>query len=374
MECNTAAFFALLRAGLWEKDIWPSNFEGVDFKKVYLLAEEQSVTGLIAAGFDHVVDAQVPKEDILTFVGSALQLEQRNISMNRFIEIMNNKLNVVGVIPLLMKGQGIAQCYERPLWRSPGDVDYLLYEKGYEDADAYLKGIADNVQDENPYTKHKAMTIMPWDVEIHGTLRGGLGKRIDSELDVIQKDIFEKNRIRVWKNSETEVFLPAADEDAVYVFTHILQHFFMGGIGLRQICDWCRLLWTYRESLNYRLLESRILKMGLMSEWKAFGALAIDYLGFPRDSMPLLNVDVDLNANFKKKAERILGLVLESGDFGHNKDKSYYSKYPYLLVKAISLFRNTTESMKHFMIFPMDATRVCFLRLGKGLRVAAKGK
>ena len=370
MECNTAAFFALLRAGLWEKDIWPSNFEGVDFKKVYLLAEEQSVTGLIAAGFDHVVDAQVPKEDILTFVGSALQLEQRNISMNRFIEIMNNKLNVVGVIPLLMKGQGIAQCYERPLWRSPGDVDYLLYEKGYEDADAYLKGIADNVQDENPYTKHKAMTIMPWDVEIHGTLRGGLVKWIDSELDVIQKDIFEKHKIRVWKNGETEVYLPAADEDVVYVFTHILQHFFMGGIGLRQICDWCRLLWKYRDSLNRELLESRIQKMELVSEWCVFGAFSVEYLGMPVEAMPLYSP----SGRCSRKAKRIASIILESGNFGHNKDKSYYSRYPYLVVKAISLFRNTMESMKHFMIFPMDATRVWFLRLGKGLRVAAKGK
>lgn len=44
--------------------------------------------------------------------------------------------------------------------------------------------------------------------------------------------------------------MPRAEEDVVYVFAHILQHFFKGGIGLRQICDWCRLLYTYRDSLN----------------------------------------------------------------------------------------------------------------------------
>lgn len=374
MDCNTAAFFALLRAGLWEKEVRLGLFNDVDFAVVYRIAEEQSVVGVVAAGMEHVTDVKIPKDDVLTFAGMALQLEQRNLAMNRFIEGLTKKMNSERIYSLLLKGQGIAQCYERPLWRSAGDVDLFLDSDNYQKAEALLKPKAQNIREENPYTIHKAMTISPWEVEIHGTLRSELGKRIDKELDVIQNEIFKEGRVRVWKNGDIDVNLPAANEDVVYVFTHILQHFFMGGIGLRQICDWCRLLWTYRESLNYGLLESRIRKMGLMSEWKAFGALAIDYLGFPRDSMPLLNVDVDLNANFKKKAERFLELVLDSGNFGHNKDKSYYSKYPYLLVKAISLFRNTKESMKHFMIFPMDATRVCFLRLGKGLRVAAKGK
>ena len=49
----------------------------------------------------------------------------------------------------------------------------------------------------------------------------------------------------------------------------------------KRVCDWCRLLYTYRDSLNYGLLEQRIKSAGLMREWKAFGALAIEYLGFP---------------------------------------------------------------------------------------------
>ena len=57
--------------------------------------------------------------------------------------------------------------------------------------------------------------------------------------------------------------MPGPDNDVVIVFTHFLHHFFIGGVGLRQICDWCRLLWTYRESLDRGLLESRIRKMGL---------------------------------------------------------------------------------------------------------------
>ena len=50
------AFFALLRAGLWEKDVRLVPYGEIDFSAILDLAEEQSVVGLLAAGIEHVVD------------------------------------------------------------------------------------------------------------------------------------------------------------------------------------------------------------------------------------------------------------------------------------------------------------------------------
>lgn len=170
-------------------------------------------------------------------------------------------------------------------------------------------------------------------MELHGTLRSGLWLCIDRGIDKVQNAVFYEGKARSWMNGNTQVFLPAADEDVVFVFAHILQHFYKEGIGLRQICDWCRLLWTYRESLNYGLLESRIRKAGVISEWKTFGALAVDYLGMPVETMPLLNSSNDQEIKkFKKKADKVIEFVLETGNFGHNRDYSYYKKYPYVSV------------------------------------------
>ena len=66
------AFFALLRAGLWEKDVCLTGFGKIDYDRILLLAEEQSVVGLVAAGLEHVADVKVPKEVVLQFVGCAL--------------------------------------------------------------------------------------------------------------------------------------------------------------------------------------------------------------------------------------------------------------------------------------------------------------
>ena len=283
---NTKAFFALVRAGLWESDARLSPFESIDYSRVYTLAEEQTVVGLVAAGLEHVSDVKVPKEDALQFVGQTLQLEQQNQSMNSFISVLVDKMRKVGIYTLLVKGQGVAQCYERPLWRACGDVDFFLSDENYEKAKAFLAPMASSVEKENAFGKHLGMTVDSWKVELHGRLYGGVSSRIDKELDRVYQDTFYGGSVRSWDNCGVQVLQLKAENDTFYVFTHILQHFYKGGVGIRQVCDWCRLLWTYRDTMDIELLEKRIRRAGLMSEWRAFGAFAVEYLGMPVGAMP----------------------------------------------------------------------------------------
>ena len=370
LDNNTQAFLALVRAGLWETDVRLSQWGNIDFKEIYQLAEEQSVVGLVAAGLEHVIDCRPVKEDVLSFVGSALQIEHRNNEMNSFIANLIGKMRSVGIYSLLVKGQGVAQCYERPLWRSCGDVDLFLSNDNYQRTKSFLMSMAQTIEEEKEDILHFAVTIDSWVVELHGTLNRGLSKRVDKGLDRIKKDIFEGGNVRSWMNGNTQIFLPSADNDAIIVFTHILQHFFYGGIGLRQVCDWCRLLWTYKDKLNQNELESRIKSMGLKTEWEAFASLAVNNLGMPEDSMPMYKS----SRRIFSKANYILAIIIETGNFGHNRDTSYYKKYPFLLYKSISFFKNSWDSLRHMKIFPKDATRIWFIRLFEGIRFVAKGK
>jgi len=364
------AFFELLRAGLWGKEARLSMLSIIDFKDVCQIAEEQSVVGLVAAGLEYITDVRAPKEDILKFVGQALQIEQRNKSMNEFVAHLTEQLRDINVYSILVKGQGVAQCYERPLWRTCGDVDLLLSDINYLQAKDFLIPLASFVAPEDASQKHLGLTINSWVVELHGSLHSGLTSRIDRGLDSVQDDVFCGGNVRTWMNGKTQIFLPGIDNDIIFIFSHILQHFFKGGIGLRQVCDLCRFLWTYKERINVQLLEKRIKNMGLMTEWKAFAALSVDYLGMPVASMPLYSS----SKKWSQKASRILAFILETGNFGHNRDKSYYDKYPLVIYKAISLWRNTLDSMRHFMVFPKDAAVVWFVRLKVGVRGVVKKK
>ena len=212
------------------------------------------------------------------------------------------------------------------------------------------------------------MTIDPWLVELHGLMPTEISERINACVERVQSDIFAGGGVRVWKNDGVDVPLPSPDNDIIIVFTHFLQHFFVGGVGLRQICDWCRLLWTYRSKIDVAKLDGRLREMGILSEWKVFGAFAVELLGMPVEAMPL--VDENLKPSLRRKARRICRVVLEAGNFGHNKDNSYRSKYPKLVVKSITFFRRLGEYARLFAIFPADTPRFFVTYVGRRTKAA----
>jgi len=343
------AFLELVRAGLWEVECRLSQFGDLDFYDIYRYAEEQSVVGLVAAGLEHLSDVKITQEVALTFAGTTLQLEQRNKDMNLFISKLIGKMREAGIYALLVKGQGVAQCYERPLWRASGDIDLLLDDVNYEKAKILLFSISDEIQKEDKNKKHQALKLMGVDVELHGNMPFVISKRVDKGIDAVMKDLFCCGNIRSWNCNGTQVFLPSPDNDVILVFTHFLHHFFIEGVGLRQICDWCRLLWLYRNELDCCMLGKRIKQMGLLSEWQVFASLAVEYLGVPKEAMPLYN------PNYKIKGEKVLKRVLKDGNFGHNKDLSYKMRYKGFYYKIVSLIRRLSGFMGLIKVFPRDS-------------------
>lgn len=363
MTNNQQAFFVLVKAGLFPlhgKGGMVNGFDAVDWSEVCRIAEEQSVVGLVAAGLEHLKDVRAPKEDVLQLVGQTLQLELRNKSMNEYLAWLINALREEEIYAILVKGQGIAQCYERPLWRASGDIDLLLSETNYEKAKKMLVPLAVNVESEYKILKHLGLTMQGGVVvELHGTLHSRLSKRVDKVIDEAQKDVFFGGNVRSWQNGGTTVFLPSPDNDVIFVFTHILHHFYIEGVGLRQICDWCRLLWTYRETLDKKLLEHRLKKAGLTTEWKAFAALAVDWLGMPDEAMPLYSP----NKKWSNKAEKILRFVMESGNFGHNREVAQG--------KIHSVWLKTKDFARHALVFPWDSVKFFFHFIGNGIEIAS---
>ena len=357
---NQELFYKLVRAGLWA-DAETTDFgiqgftDSVDWEKVYQLAEEQSVIGLVLAGIEQFKKANVnlalDQELLLQLIGEVQMLEQQNKAMNDFIAELIEKMRIADIYTILVKGQGIAQCYERPLWRSCGDVDLLLNADNYEKAKTFLTPLADHVDPEEINMKHLGMTIGDWIVELHGTMHTEISSRVNLGVDEAQDACFKKGGVRSWNNGGTNILLPSPDNDVILVFTHILEHFFVEGVGLKQVCDWCRLLWTYRSDLDLKLLESRIQNMGLMIVWKAFGAMAVDVLGIPKEAMPFYD------ESFRKKGQRVLARIMKSGNMGHNNDLNYRAKYSGMTYKLVALWRRIKDFAGFAMIFPIDAPK-----------------
>lgn len=362
-----SVFWDLLKAGLWDSQRPVSNykaqaFRDVDWGEVYRIAEEQSVIGLIAEGIDRfkfqIPSFKIPQEWALQFIGQTLHLEQRNSAMNQFIAKLVSEMRNAGIFTLLVKGQGVAQCYERPLWRASGDVDLYLSKDNYDKAKSYLTPLAQHIDKEDKRKQHLGMNIDGWLVELHGTMRTEVSNRMNRLSNEVHQDIFNNGNVRSWDNNGVQVLLPSANNDVIIIFNHFINHFYGEGVGLRQICDWCRLLWTFRDSLENGLLERRILKAGLMTEWKAFAVFAAEYLEMPVEAMPLYPTGSKSHFScYKKKAKKISTLIMTTGNFGHNKDVSYREKHSKMVVNFITLWVRLKEFARIATIFPKNALR-----------------
>ncbi|MBQ9310472.1 MAG: nucleotidyltransferase family protein [Bacteroidales bacterium] len=370
---RTDLFLRIIRAGLWE-DIESERgtlpeISADEWNTFYSLASEQTVAGLFAAGIE-ALGLNPSKEVSLKLLGREVSLEKSNSAMNSFIAVLFARLHEEGIRAVLVKGQGIARCYVRPQWRAPGDVDLLLDDANYSAAKTLLMPRASKVEEEFPRHKHLGMFFGKFEVELHGTMYTLLSRRMDGKIAEYQDEMFRSGSFDAWNDDGTEVPLPDADTDVVFIFTHILQHFFKEGIGLRQFCDWARLLWTKRASIDWDLLSRRMEEMGIMKEWKAFIAFAVEYLGLPVEAAPMY----DASARWKRKAARILRYVLSTGNFGSA--RGFNDKKGSLLFSKIAgFFILVSDFFRCYLItFPADSLRFFAYSAGVSLSNFIHGK
>ena len=185
-ESSIVAFFSLVRAGLWEQadaNLYLDLNDKLDWEKVYQLAGEQSVVGLVTAGIERFknlpLNLDINQELLLQLIGEVQMIEQTSKAMNKFVAKLIEILRKEDVYAILVKGQGVAQCYERPLWRATGDVDLLLSDSNHRKAISYLIPLSSSHKNGGNYSKEYAVTIDDWMIELHGSLRTGLSGRVD---------------------------------------------------------------------------------------------------------------------------------------------------------------------------------------------------
>lgn len=357
---NTQAFISFVKAGLWKKEARLSCYDPIDFNEVFRIAKEQTVLGLLMEGIDYWKEQEdfnpdlLPYRFVLKWVVPLKKTEGKNLSMNAFIEKLFRFLESKGVEAVLLKGQGIAQCYDTPLWRSCGDIDLLLDVDNYHKAIMVMEPYRAGLMEVSQELLHYGMVLKNNIVlELHGKMHTRLSKRIDRMVDKVQEETLKEHKVIFWHCRNTDIPVPAPDQNVIFIFTHILHHLFIEGIGLRQICDWCRLLWTYGSEIDKSLLESRLREMKVLSEWKAFAAFAVDLLGMEESCVPLY----DASAKWKRKARALMSIVLESGNMGHNLD---FGSRVGFTGRLRTLWLRTKYSLKFIPVFPIDAVKLWF--------------
>lgn len=307
-------------------------------------ASQQTVAALVADVILSNADRLQPPAEVSAWAERQISsARQGNLRLNLTVRDIVTHLRTHGVPAILIKGQGVALTYPQPRLRQCGDIDLYIPPTHYEEAVRLMTTLAGTGGREDE--KHCVVYYHAIGIELHyrvlilpmpwqdRAFARWTAESLDGDLPV-----------RVPFN-DVEVLLPPADFNAVYLFAHGWHHFMVGGVGLRQLCDWARHLHVHVHASELQLsaLEPRLRRFGLWTAWRVWAALAVDFLGLPPEECP------GYDSRFHDRAERALAHIIHEGNFGqYNPDRTERPKgylagkwhtYSYFLSRTQTLMR-----------------------------------
>ena len=355
MQRTKQQFLELLRAGLWGT---PANAElfsnDVDWKVIFRLAKEQTVSIIIADGIETLPkELWPPREGLVKLMMLRVKTTQMHSLLNSTISQIVEALNAQNIPSALLKGQGVAQNYRLPESRTCGDIDLYTGTEGYHKACEVIEKLNN---DENYHglecTHHMHLSLNGVEVEVHrhaGFFMSSRHNAIFQEWTRNNIDAnFGKQELKVWDNNGTAINLPTPTFDAFYILQHTVRHMTTEGVGLRQVCDWAMYLHRYHSEIDTKELKKYLKIFHLEAIWCEFGILATNILGLSKSELPLAPEKMT-----SKKTEKLLRQIFISGNFGrydaNGKDNSDTS---YLKRKWRSFRFQSMRLIKLFGLFP----------------------
>ena len=386
MTHTQEAFLDLLRCGLWGTPLNPSIFGEAErsgdnvnsanlgkasllshqeWKDIVDLATVQTVTGVVLDALQTLPKALRPPKDIyFNLVMRVGETEDGGRKMNKAIAFLFQNLAKAEITAYLMKGQAVARFYPHPLHREHGDIDLLVPdERDFEKTIKMMQAMTGDAGDAEDGRDHVVFLLKDICVEVQGLNVYGIGKRcrrhyLDWARESLKGEAQVLPPLQTEKQAEREpqtamnVVAPPMRFDLLFVFIHLMNHFFDGGVGLRQVCDWMRYLHANHSVIDVAQLESDLKWLGLKPHWQTLASMAVCQLGAPKESIPFYST------SFDRKGRLALNHIFRSGNFGTLRTNVFEGKTESQFLRRfgtlLSLFPTYGRVAR---LFPADA---CF--------------
>lgn len=349
-------FFNILKSSLWGTE-FVQDTKGLsrnDVMAVLRMAKSQTVLGMVAneimqtSSLSCILN-EADKAGLKRFVMSNLATGQM---LNNSLVSIVQELHKYEIDPVLLKGQGIAKYYPVPELRQCGDIDIYIGQEKFEKACEVIGAMSapEDHQGDIPSLKHFHTRIGSAFIEIHRFTDVYWPRKYDRVYQQIS-DAGMHSHLVPLDFAGVPVMSPSVDFNVFFIFNHFWHHFIADGVGLRQLCDWVRLLHVNHGKITLDYLSDVLCKMKLMKEWQVFGYIAVNTLGLPAGEMPFYDPKCE------KTADKVLELIMLEGNFGVENRRGYNRPKGYVAGKWYSFKKRFSRNMRVLGIFPMEALR-----------------
>lgn len=185
--------------------------------------------------------------------------ENTKISVVRLNGYINDSKNIISMLTkneislITLKGFVLHGLYPEGCYRTMSDLDIIIQQEHFELAKNLLKELGYN--EESSSCKHTEFIKK-------GKITVELHKKLCDVRNIEKMVEWEKG---VWKNAitvnvgETSCFSLSNNDNIVYLFLHMINHYLSSGFGLRHLCDLVIFIETNQNHIDWEkfILEAK---------------------------------------------------------------------------------------------------------------------
>ena len=300
--------FSLIRSALWQQPYPHFDMTPHEYQAVMEEAEKQCVQGLIIDCL-RSNNMGLQKKCVIHMMKIYNALVAENRRLNENVVSLGILLKSHDIDYIVMKGQTLAALYPKPELRVPGDIDFYVSAKDFSRAmevinDCWQQEISiDDISNgkhlafeynNNDFEMHQMLVIFPcgWKNDYFARLLDSSGR---SHVQIGMKEI--------------ATIQPTLN--VFYTFCHLFHHLRVEGVALRQICDWAILIHVNNNVIDWTKLRQILMDLKYKKCFAAFGCIAIEKLGLPKEDFPLA-----LTERERRWAKKILDDIWKHGNWG----------------------------------------------------------
>ena len=333
-------FFEILRlaldnsSGCSDMSIAPDTEQ---WKKIYALAKQQSVLGIAFAGIEKLPkESRPPMQLLMRWATEVEAIRGMNGLMNREAARLTRLFTDAGRKNAILKGQANARLYPDPTLRQSGDID-IWVEGGRDSINRLLVDMGMIEKSALEFGRfwhhaHLERTKEGIMAEVHYRPASGNPYKSQELQDFLNREILNAQMV------PEGFYAPSTKFALVMQLSHLQQHFYSGGLGLRQYIDYYILLKNSTAEVRREVAQA-IRWLGMVHACSAVMWVLQQVLGLERDLM--------LCAPCAWRGRRLLRLALVGGNFG-----KYRQKPRNVFVRW---FRDRRQALSWLPFDPMNA-------------------
>ncbi len=375
-------FYDLVRVALGNQECLSKNPTAEEWAWLLEVAEKQAVDGITYSALEVLTrHRQKPTEDeMLDWFSFAEEIRNQNRIVNQRCKEVTELFANAGFKTCILKGQGNARLYKDPptsLFREAKDsaidpaIDPLnsLCREAYQlgslrvpgDIDIWVKGDKEDIirfcrskvgrtDVSSHHIEFPIFDDVP--VEVHYTPSFSVVPRLNKRTLAFFKTFQTEEIHRIdEEGNDFCLNVPERKLNLAFQLSHMMRHFFHGGIGLRQMID-------YYYLQRHALCDVRGKKEDVR-RLKEEVAESFEYLGmrkFAGAVMWIMKEVLGMDDQYlivapdEKRGRMVLSEMMEGGNFGR-----YDERWTKQLQKKSTALSVTTRNLKMIPLFPEEA-------------------